>query len=204
MRRGYVLAGGKSLRMGEDKALLPFGSRPLGVWMAERVRQVCGNVAVVGDPAQYARWGFPVVQDRFEDSGPLGGIHAALTDSDAELNLMVGCDMPYLAPEFLQWLLEMAGKTEADAVVPVSAEYGYEPLCAVYKAGCLTPMEQALRAGRRRISEVFAHLRMEAIPPGEWQAYDPQGRLFRNLNTREEYERALRDLLDAEDCRQSA
>ena len=189
--------------MGQDKALLPFGGSPLGAWVAERVRQVCGKVAVVGDPAKYAGWGFPVAQDLFADSGPLGGIHAALSHSEAELNLVVGCDMPYLSLEFLEWLLRIAEETEADAVVPTSAEFGYEPLCAVYKPSCLVRVEQALQAGRRRISEVFPDLRLRTVPPAEWRTYDPQGRLFQNLNTREDYEQARRELLGVGDCQRS-
>ena len=187
--------------MGEDKALLPFGGQPMGSWMAERVRQVCGGAAILGDPGKYAAWGFPVIRDVFADSGPLGGIHAGLVHSDAELNLVVGCDMPYLSSEFLEWLLCIAAETEADAVVPASKKFGYEPLCGVYKPACLTPMERALRAGRRKVSEVFDCLRLRAVPPAEWQGYDPQDRLFRNLNTREEYELACRELLLAGDCR---
>jgi molybdopterin-guanine dinucleotide biosynthesis protein A len=202
--QGYVLAGGKSRRMGEDKALLPFGGCPLGAWVAERVRQVCGEVAVVGDPAKYAAWGFPVARDIFADCGPLGGIHAALSHSEADLNLVVGCDMPYVTPEFMERLLRIAGEAQADAVVPVSAEYGYEPLCAVYKPSCLARMERALQAGRRRISEVFSELELRTVPPAEWQPYDPQRRLFQNLNTREDYEQALRELLRVGDCQRSA
>lgn len=204
LRQGYVLAGGKSRRMGEDKALLPFGGRPLGVWVAERVRQVCGKVVVVGDPTKYAGWGFPVARDIFADSGPLGGIHAALCHSEADLNLVVGCDMPYVSPEFLEHLLQIAAETQADAVVPISAEYGYEPLCAVYKPSCLDRVEQALHAGHRRISEVFSALELRTVPPAEWQPYNPPGRLFQNLNTREDYEQALRELLTAGDCQRSA
>ena len=181
--------------MGEDKALLSFGGRPLGAWAGERLRRVCGKVAVVGDPAKYSAWGFPVIQDVFQEAGPLGGIHAALFDSDAELNLVVGCDMPYLTPQFLERLLAMAEETDSDAVVPVSPQYGYEPLCAVYKPSCLPLMEQALGSGRRRISEVFPELRLRTVSPEEWQPFDARGRLFQNLNTRNDYEQACRDLL---------
>ena len=203
-RQGYVLAGGKSRRMGEDKALLPFGGRPLGAWVAERVRQVCGRVAVVGDPAKYAGWGFPVVRDIFAEAGPLGGIHAALSCSEADLNLVVGCDMPYASMKFLEHLLQIAGEASADAVVPISTEYGYEPLCAVYKLSCLTRVEQALQAGRRRISEVFPDLELRTVLPAEWQPYDPHKRLFQNLNTREDYEQALQELLTTGNCQRSA
>jgi molybdopterin-guanine dinucleotide biosynthesis protein A len=192
---GYVLAGGKSRRMGHDKALLSFGGQALGAFVAQRVRQACGNVAVVGEAAKYSGWGHRVVEDIFPEAGPLGGIHAALSDSKAELNLVVGCDMPYASEEFLQFLIETAAASDVDGVVPTSAEFGYEPLCAVYRRFCLAPMERALRAGRRRISEVFRWLRLRTVPPEEWRAYDPEGHLLQNLNTREEYERACRELL---------
>jgi molybdopterin-guanine dinucleotide biosynthesis protein A len=201
---GYVLAGGKSRRMGTDKAMLPFGGLPLGAWVARRLQQVCGNVAVVGEPAKYSGWGFRVIEDIFPAAGPLGGIHAALSDSKTELNLIVGCDMPYVTPEFLEFLLGAAAAADVDGVVPASAAFGYEPLCAVYKRSCLVPMECALRAGRRRISEVFPSLRLRTVPPAEWHHYDQEGRLLQNLNTRDEYERACRELLTLGCYRQGA
>lgn len=192
--RGFVLAGGKSRRMGQDKALLPFGGRPLVLCTAELVEQVCGNVTLVGDPAKHAAWGFPAIADVFPDRGPLGGIHAALAHSDARWTLVIGCDMPYLSPEFLELLLRIARETEAEAVVPKSEEFGYEPLCAVYARACLAPIEQALQEGRRKISDVFGQLRLRVVPSAEWKPFDPEGQLFQNLNTREDYERARREL----------
>ena len=193
--RGFVLAGGKSRRMGQDKALLLFEGRPLGLRAAELVQQVCGDVTIVGDPAQFATWDVPVIRDLYPERGPLGGIHAALYHSDAPFVLVVGCDMPYLSLEFLQFLVGLARESEADAVIPESEAFGYEALCAMYARSCLAPIEQALREDRRKISEVFRALRLRVIPPAEWKPYDPAGRLFRNLNTREEYEQARGELL---------
>ena len=102
---GYVLAGGRSSRMNQDKALLPFGGRPLALGIAERVKWVCGNVFLVGSRAKYSGLGFPVIEDIFADQGPLGGIHAALTHSRMPFSLIVGCDMPYLSTEFLELLV---------------------------------------------------------------------------------------------------
>ena len=141
--------------MGQDKALLPFGERSLAVWVAERVQQVCREVSIIGDPVKHGAWGFPVLEDVIPDQGPLGGIHAALTHSDARFTLVVGCDMPYLSPEFLGLLLRIAQETEADAVVPESEEFCYEPLGAVYTPACLPSIEEALGKERRKISDVF-------------------------------------------------
>jgi len=198
---GFVLTGGQSSRMGRDKALLPFGGRPLAVWIAERVKEVCGAVTLVGSRVKYSGLGLPVVEDTFSGQGPLAGIHSALLHSIARFNLVVGCDMPYLSTAFLKRLLEIAQSGEADVVVPESEAFGYEPLCAVYTGACLAAMEEALQAGQgppsrqNKISRVFARLRVRAVGPQEWLPYDPSGTLFRNVNTPEDYERAQAELL---------
>lgn len=193
--RGFVLAGGKSCRMGQDKALLPFGERTLAVWVAERVQQVCREVSIVGDPVKYATWGIPIIEDVIPGQGPLGGIHAALRHSDARFTLVVGCDMPYVSPEFLRLLLRIAQEAEADAVIPESEEFGYQPLCAVYTPACLPPIEEALGKERRKISDVLGRLRLRLVRCEEWKPFDPEGRLFQNVNTPEDYEQARQELL---------
>ena len=180
--------------MGRDKALLPFGDRPLAAWMAEVVKKVCGKVSLVGSRAKYSGLGFPVVEDIFTDSGPLAGIHAALVHSDAPFSLIVGCDMPNLSPDFLDRLLEIAQEGGADAVVPESDAFGYEPLCAVYSRNCLPRIEEALRSDERKVSSIFPRLRIRTVTCREWQAYDPLGKLFQNLNTLEEFEQAREEL----------
>jgi molybdopterin-guanine dinucleotide biosynthesis protein A len=193
--RGFVLVGGNSSRMGRDKATLPFGDRPLVVWMAELARRVCDTVSLVGNRRKYAGLGFPMVEDVFPDQGPMGGIHAALENSSARWNLVVGCDMPYLPAAFLRRLLGIAQEADADAVVPESNGFQYEPLCAVYARACLAPVEAALRAHRRKISDVFEQLRLRSVPRDEWKPFNRDGRLFQNLNTPQEYEQARAELL---------
>ncbi len=181
--------------MGRDKALLPFGDRSLAAWMAKVVQKVCGEVSLVGSREKYSGLGFPVVEDIFTDSGPLAGIHAALVHSEAPFSLIVGCDMPNLSPDFLDRLLEIALEGDSDVVVPESKALGYEPLCAVYSRNCLPRIEEALRNEERKVSSIFPRLRVRPVMCREWQAYDPLGKLFQNLNTLEDYERARMKLL---------
>src|SRR5262249_800619 len=101
---GFVLVGGRSSRMGPDKALLPAGSRTLAEQSAHSVRQAAGNVTLIGDPEKYASLGLPVIADAVEGSGPMGGIYTALLHSKEDWNLVVACDMPGLAPDFLRAL----------------------------------------------------------------------------------------------------
>jgi molybdenum cofactor guanylyltransferase len=192
--RGFVLTGGRSGRMGTDKALLPFGDGPLILWMAALVKGVTEDVTLIGSPGKYSYLGLPIEEDVFPGQGPLGGIHAALTHSGAALCLIVGCDMPYLSKEFLSWLVGIAQTSRADAVVAESPAFGFEPLGAVYTPSCLPAMEDALRRGNVKVRDLFQQLRLRVVKREEWLPYDPQGRLFCNLNTIQEYEEARRNL----------
>lgn len=202
--RGFVLCGGRSRRMNpagdqvldaaSDKALLPFGDRPLVVLMAERVKGVCGNATLVGPRARYAHLGLPVVEDIYPEAGPLGGLHAALSNSHGAWSLVLACDMPNVSCEFLQRLAGIARNSSADAVVPEARPSGFEPLCGLYSAACLPDVESELRAGHYKFLRYLEALqgqgRLRLVTHEEWLPYDPQGRLFWNLNTPEEYQQA--------------
>src|SRR5690349_2228160 len=127
----YVLAGGKSSRMGKDKAFLVLGGRTLLDRALGSARAVVENVVIVGDPAMFAAHG-QVIEDVYRDRGPLGGIHAALWATSTELNLILGVDLPFVNADFLCFLISVA--KSCDAVVTVPSTGGrYEPLCAVYR-----------------------------------------------------------------------
>src|SRR5436305_14932538 len=109
-RFGWVLVGGKSSRMGRDKALLEDASgEPLALRLAALRRGVCGEVALIGDPSKYADLGLRVFPDNFADAGPLAGIEAALRVTSAEWNLIVACDMPALDPAIFEQLFAAGG-----------------------------------------------------------------------------------------------
>ena len=180
---GYVLVGGRSSRFGSDKALAPWQGRPLARWVAEQVQAAAGPVTLVGDPERYQELGLPVIADRVEGFGPLAGLAAALEHSSAEWNLVVACDMPYLTPEFLRFLLRAAEACETDIVLPLDREGRAEPLCAVYAGRRRAAISDAVRHGVHKMTDAFAFLRVRPMPFSEYAAYDPDGLLFSNLNT---------------------
>jgi molybdopterin-guanine dinucleotide biosynthesis protein A len=186
---GFVLAGGQSSRMGEDKAFLVLGGRPLIALALEKAAAVCDEVRIVGAPAKFAALGVPAVEDIYPGAGPLAGIHAALASSPAELNLVIGVDTPFLVPEFLRFLLGEAGRTGAVVTSPRVGGH-FEPLCAVYRRGFAAVAEQALRAGDFRIAPLFATVPCHAVEESAIERFELGAAMFDNLNTPAEFQRA--------------
>ena len=127
---GFVLAGGKSTRMGQDKAAVTLNGLTLLEHALAALRQVCRDVAILGKHDLYGSLG-PVYEDIFPGCGPLGGIHAALSNSQTRFNLIIAVDTPFLAPEFLSYLAERAMDSGAVVTTPEIDDYA-QPLCTVY------------------------------------------------------------------------
>jgi molybdenum cofactor guanylyltransferase len=185
----FVLAGGKSSRMGRAKGLLPIGGEPLAVRLAGLLEFTGEAPTIIGPTGPFAGLGFAVVEDEQAELGPLGGICTALHVSKHEWNLIVGCDLPFLTREWLEFLVARAMDSSADVVIPVN-ERGYEPLCAVYRKRAYGVIAAALNRGVRKITDALAELTMAPIARAEWKAFDPHGRLFKNINTPADYEQA--------------
>jgi len=189
-RMGFLLAGGKSSRMGmnTDKAFLDFGGQTLLDRALGVMGTVCDRVTIVGDPGKFAKYGStkygPVVADIFSGCGPLAGIHAALVHSPAELNLMLAVDMPFVSTELLAFLFAAATDEANDAIVTVPrTTHGLHPLCAVYRRDFSTTAEQALRAGKYKIDAAFGGVSIRVIEEAELLAAGFSERSFFNVNT---------------------
>lgn len=189
---GIVLAGGQSLRIGQDKALLELGGKPLIAIVAERLASVCQEVVIAsGSTVRYTDLGFPVVTDRFPNVGALAGLHAGLRAASHEIALAVACDMPFLAPRLLRAFVEWVDGFD---VAILRQGENVEPLHAAYRRTCLGPIEAAIRAGRRRIISFFPQVRVRYVTEAEVTLLDPGLRSFHNINTPEEWRAAQADL----------
>ena len=184
----FVLAGGKSTRMGKDKAFLEFKGRILLARALELAAGSGREVRIVGSPAKFAAFG-KVIEDIYRDHGPLAGIHAALKSSSTELNLMLAVDLPFVQPDFLKYLISAARATNALATVP-RTEDGLQPLCAVYRREFAKVAEQSLAQGKNKIDALFAEVETRTVEPEELSRAGFSGKMFRNLNTPEEFDEA--------------
>jgi molybdenum cofactor guanylyltransferase len=198
--RGYVLAGGASSRFGRDKALVRFGATPLLLQIGQLVRICTSQVAVIAGAQKYSELAanLEIIEDQWPGEGPLGGIitalqHTAATERSVEWNLILGCDMPFLTAEWLQFLVAHARESnkEIQVVLPHSA-HGPEPLCACYRTSAADALKNVFDRGVRKVTQALKEVRTEVLDDSVWKRFDSAGRLFWNMNTPPDFEEAQR------------
>lgn len=174
-----MLAGGRSSRMGRDKALLPVGSSTLLEVVAARVKAAAGSAIVIGPPERYAFLGLAVQADLISDCGPLAAVYTALKTTQADWNLLVACDMPNVTADFLIRLLDAAEAADAVALVPETSD-GLHPLCAVYHRRALAGVQSLLETRSLKMHDALDHLQALHWPVAE-------ASLLENVNTAVEW-----------------
>jgi molybdopterin-guanine dinucleotide biosynthesis protein A len=175
-----VMAGGGSVRMGQDKSMLSVGGRPMIEHIVSQLRPYFDQILVsADDKAKYGFLGVEVVADEVEGGGPLGGIVSALKASANELNFVVACDIPEIDMALVRAMLRDC--REFEAVVPMSKAAEYEPLFAVYKKEVIGVIEAALLSGNYWIMNALSGCRIKYVDLGD-------GEMIKNLNTMRDYE----------------
>ena len=187
-----VLAGGKGLRLGRDKALETVNDRYLLQRVVSRLSSFNSNIIIVTAakrPLPHFN-GYPKIimaTDTYPGKGPLGGIYTGLATSDSVYNLVVACDMPFLNQALLRYMIQLS--TNFDLVVP-RWDGMVEPLHAVYSKTCLAPIESLLKQGTLNIARLFTLVKVRYLEAEEINRFDPNHSSFFNVNTEAELKRA--------------
>ncbi len=193
---GLVVAGGRSVRMGRDKALLPWGQTDLLGHALARLRRVSDDVRILCGPApRYEGRGARLVVDRLADAGPIAGLVAGLEACGDRPALCLAVDLPLVPVALLERLAGLAGAW--DAVVPLSPR-GPEPLCAVYTPACLEPIRRHMASGDMRMTAFWPHAHVLELGVSELGTFGDPGDLFRNVNTSADLEEAAKSAAVAE------
>jgi molybdopterin-guanine dinucleotide biosynthesis protein A len=188
---GIILAGGKSSRFGRDKAAELLRGRSLLQRVADRLDGFADEYVVVTAAGQalppvYASRPITYVEDLYPEAGPLGGLYTGLVSMTAPRAVAVACDMPLLKPSLLALLIRL--QPGHDAVVPLNGLP--EPLCAVYTAACLPAIKARLDAGAYKLTGFLEAVDLRYVEAEEWQALDPDGLSFLNVNDEDDLQRA--------------
>jgi len=215
-RSAVILAGGNSSRMGEDKALLKFEGRPLLCWTVEKLALSAGEVVVVAKDEQHAKqllnlicsyWadfgdpsrepeeqghGVVFTWDSISGYGPVAGLCAGLCKAGGVYVFATGCDLPFLKPEVVDSIFELAESHQGfDAVVPVQSNGFYEPLHSVYRRdNMLAACRRALENKERRIYVPLQELQVKCVQIERFRSIDPELMTFFNLNTQKDLDTA--------------
>lgn len=178
---GIILSGGRNRRMGENKAFLKVGGERLIDRTVRLFRAAFGQVIIVtASPLDYLDQPAVIVTDILPDKGALGGIYTGLFYATEEHAFVAACDMPFLNHDFLKYMESQA--YGYDIVVPETSD-GLQPLHAVYTRRCLPVIRGLLEKDRLKITGFYPGHRLLTIPPEAIRPFDPQGRMFLNLNT---------------------
>jgi molybdopterin-guanine dinucleotide biosynthesis protein A len=195
---GFVLAGGKSRRMGIPKHELVLGGETLLARTLRRARRVAHPLIVLGPPERAhtpdLEFDVKVLPDELPGRGPLGAIYTGLCHTRTEFNLFLSCDLPFMQPRFMRRLAAAAQETEADVTLARTPLEGYQPLAAIYRRRSLPALRRSLLQGHYKIAIFFRWVHLAVL---EWPELARDGfrqSIFDNLNTKEDYARAVRRL----------
>src|SRR5579863_1014206 len=199
---GFVLAGGLSRRMGQPKAGLTLGSETMLERQLRLLRAVTPRVRVVGPAAgsggiesvirSLTPAGVRIVTDELPGRGPLGGIYSALHATPTEFNLFLSCDLPCMEARLLRRLRQRAIETGADVTVAQSRDGRVQPLVAVYRRRALPAVRRSLERGQNRVTSFYRRVHCVILDWAELSRAGFPARVFGNINTPDDYERARR------------
>jgi molybdopterin-guanine dinucleotide biosynthesis protein A len=182
---GIILAGGKNSRMGATKAFLTINRTRLIDIILKVYRNIFSEIIIVtNDPLDYMEFSdVVVVADIYKEKKALGGIYTGLFYASHENSFVIACDMPFLNKDFILYMTKLTGKH--DIIVPLPDD-GYQPLHAIYSQRCLPAIKRLITADKLKITGFYKEMRLMTITEEQIKPFNPDGRLFLNVNTPED------------------
>lgn len=184
---GYILAGGKSSRMGRDKGLLIFNDEAMIQTIIDQVEPAVNKTIIVSNNPAYKKFGLEIIPDIIKEKGPAGGIHATLQHTDSDKIFVVSCDMPFISSKAIQYLLREA--SQAQITLPL--HHGKpEPLFAVYSKECLPLWQQLIQQEMVKLQEMVSCFDLRTINIDDNELFHDS--FFLNINDENDLKKALK------------
>ena len=192
---GIVLAGGKSSRLGENKAFLEVGGGAIITRVFEALKDLCEEVIIsANNPERYSDFPYRVIPDSVPQGGALVGLHSSLTVARTDLAFVVACDMPFLSRGLIRHMMDNV--ESCDAFVPVVNEY-LEPLHAIYSRRCLDAIEKHIDMKDRHLRSFYDDVNVGYLDEDAIRKFTAPEKVFFNVNTPEDLQKA-RTILSTE------
>lgn len=177
-----ILAGGKSSRMGRNKALVEIAGKPIIEHIIQRTQLLgqCDTFLITNSPAAYSHLNLMMYADIYPNCGALGGIHSALQHSKSEHVVVIACDMPFISTDFITYMFQEIG--DNDAVVPHINEQ-IHGLHAIYHRRCASIIQQQIEQENLKVRELFQHLTVKYLDEDAIMRFNEDGLALLNINT---------------------
>jgi molybdopterin-guanine dinucleotide biosynthesis protein A len=186
-----ILAGGKSSRLGQNKALQVIEGKTLVQWVVDRLAILSTEIIIATARGETVPCSSVVriktVADIYPGKGPLAGIYSGLIASSSSQAVVVGCDTPFLSADLLKYMTQI--RPTSDVVIPRVKEK-VEPLCAVYSRSCLAPIQGLLERNELSITKLFDMVKLRYIEEHEINNLDPDHLSFFNINSQADLDKA--------------
>ena len=181
----FILAGGKSSRMGVDKGLVHLAGKPMIQYIIDTLESLKLPIQIISNNAEYKSFGYPVFKDLISDKGPIGGIYTALSVSDSEINLILSCDTPFVNTDLIKSLIE---ESENQSVTISEFEGWQHPLIGLYSKSGIKTFQSQIEKNELKLSKANDLLNVKVVPMDNFSGITAHA--FENINTIEELKEA--------------
>lgn len=184
---GYILAGGKSSRMGTDKGLLMIEGKAMIQYVIEQMQLVFDNLVIVSNNSEYEKFGLEVIPDLIKNIGPAGGIYTVLEHSDSQLNFVVSCDMPFISKGAIEFIIENSNESQ---IVLLENQGNLEPLFGIYANDCEAIWLELIEEGKVKLQDMIKNFKLKIIPIENNEIFKDS--FFKNINTKADFDNAFK------------
>lgn len=185
----YILAGGKSSRMGTDKGLLLFKGKTMIENIMNILTQAFERIIIVSNNIEYEKLGLKVIHDEIKDIGPAGGIHAALNDANTRKIFIMSCDMPFVTIDSILYMIE--NSTGTQITLPVYRGK-IQPLFGVYSKNCLPVWKQLIEQEITKLQEMVTHFDLSKINVDHQKFFNEI--VLMNVNDKNDFSKAIQQI----------
>lgn len=181
---GIILAGGKSIRMGENKAFIEIDGTPIIHKIYNLFKELFREIIIVTNQKElFSNYDSKIYSDLLLDKGALGGLYTGIFFSTFNYSFCVACDMPFIKKPLVQYLMDhIKNDDDVDVIVPRTSD-GFQPLHAIYSKKCLEPIKKILDQGKYKIIDFYDMVKIKVIRENDFISIDPMGESFINVNT---------------------
>ncbi|GHA49502.1 putative molybdenum cofactor guanylyltransferase [Salinimicrobium marinum] len=179
----FVLAGGKSSRMGRDKGRVLLNGKPMIAHVLETLQELELPINIIANDASYEQFGYPVFRDVVKEKGPMGGMLTAFENTTADVVFLVSCDMPFITTEVAKILMKSASQ---DEIVAALVGERIHPLFALYPVELKKSVKDLISEGNLKMTDFILKNKHTLVPSGFWKSDG----IFRNINTQQELNEA--------------